>query len=146
MRFDLPDDGKHLAFVRPQPIRRSVLWRLPLSSPLVDLFTVYSPPLMEQQSGTPLAPVPGTRSLAAVPITNTAPPQYPHNDQQGQANSERSLPFAESLRPPPAYQLRRLIFTTYALDLNATFYVPHLPSYMEAALWEDKFCGTLNLV
>ncbi|VDL94181.1 unnamed protein product [Schistocephalus solidus] len=120
---------------------------MPLSSPVVDLFTVFSPTLKEQQPAGPLVPVSGTRSLAAVPKTNTAS-QYLFDDagDERQADADESLPSADSSRPRLAYQLRRLIFTTYALDLNATFYAPHLPSFVEAALWEDKFCGTLSLV
>uniref|UniRef100_A0A0X3P3L5 Uncharacterized protein n=1 Tax=Schistocephalus solidus TaxID=70667 RepID=A0A0X3P3L5_SCHSO len=140
----------HVATLQPSVVTFSgtkFLWRLPLSSPVVDLFTVFSPTLKEQQPAGPLVPVSGTRSLAAVPKTNTAS-QYLFDDagDERQADADESLPSADSSRPRLAYQLRRLIFTTYALDLNATFYAPHLPSFVEAALWEDKFCGTLSLV
>ncbi|BHF77458.1 hypothetical protein SprV_0602056300 [Sparganum proliferum] len=138
----------HVATLQPSVVTFSgtkFLWRLPLSSPVVDLFTVYSPPPMEQQPATPLVPLSDARSLSAVLDAGqpNAASQFPFDgdDDERDEDPDKSQP-----RSRRAYQLRRLIFTTYALDLNATFYAPHLPFYTEAALWEDKLCGPLNLV
>nr|VZI23992.1 unnamed protein product [Spirometra erinaceieuropaei] len=147
--FQSSSNLTHVATLQPSVVTFSgtkFLWRLPLSSPVVDLFTVYSPPLMEQQPATPLVPLSDARSLAAVLNADqpNAASQFPFDGDDDDERDED--PGKSQPHPRRAYQLRRLIFTTYALDLNATFYAPHLPSYIEAALWEDKLCGPLNLV
>nr|VZI41587.1 unnamed protein product [Spirometra erinaceieuropaei] len=147
--FQSSSNLTHVATLQPSVVTFSgtkFLWRLPLSSPVVDLFTVYSPPLTEQQPATPLVPLSDARSLAAVLNADqpNAASQFPFDGDDDDERDED--PGKSQPRPRRAYQLRRLIFTTYALDLNATFYAPHLPSYIEAALWEDKLCGPLNLV
>uniref|UniRef100_A0A5K3ENH0 Protein kinase domain-containing protein n=1 Tax=Mesocestoides corti TaxID=53468 RepID=A0A5K3ENH0_MESCO len=97
------------------------LWHLRLSSPIVDLFSVQPPPpppasFEEKVTSTP----PGQD--ASSPSTNDFLP----------VPSRRGADYVGS-----SHRLRRIIFTTYALVLNASYSLPHYPT--QSALWEEKF-------
>ncbi|KAL5964493.1 Serine/threonine-protein kinase/endoribonuclease IRE1 [Taenia solium] len=95
-----------------------VLWPLPLSAPVVDLFSVEAPP-----------PSPLHSRLKETAKRDYAPPSTA--DRFLPVKIQRDAQCAEQ-----SHRLRRIVFTTYALALNHSYALPHYPT--QSALWGEK--------
>lgn len=95
-----------------------VLWHLPLSAPVVDLFSVEAPPSF------PLHDMVGETEKRDYAAQSTADRFLPVKLQRDAQCAEQS------------HRLRRIVFTTYALALNHSYALPHYPT--QSALWEEK--------
>lgn len=115
--------GVFLIFISP------VLWHLPLNSPVVDLFSVQPLPH-------PPSPPPGSN-----------PPQKDGGESRG-VEAQNKFFLVPSERATvgvgglvEAHRLRRVVFSTYALDLNESYASSAAEdAALKAALWEEKLC------
>ncbi|CDI98001.1 serine:threonine protein kinase:endoribonuclease [Echinococcus multilocularis] len=95
------------------------LWHLPLSAPVVDLFSVEAPPPPPSPSK-----VGETEKRDQANSPSTADPFLPMTLHHGAQCAQQS------------HRLRRIVFTTYALVLNHSYTLPHYST--QSALWEAK--------
>ncbi|VDM25521.1 unnamed protein product, partial [Hydatigera taeniaeformis] len=96
----------------------TILWHLPLSAPVVDLFSVEAP----------------SPSLLNNKVSNKEKDDYPVP-----TTADRFLPVElhrDAQCVEQSYRLRRIAFTTYALSLNQSYALPHYPT--QSVLWEEK--------
>ncbi|KAL5103207.1 Serine/threonine-protein kinase/endoribonuclease IRE2 [Taenia crassiceps] len=111
----------HVATLEPSIVtyeRCKFLWHLPLSAPVVDLFSVEAPPPFPLHNKIGET---GRRDYAAPSTADRFLPVKLQRDAQCAEQSHR---------------LRRIVFTTYALALNHSYASPHYPT--QSALWEEK--------
>ncbi|KAM7534645.1 hypothetical protein Aperf_G00000109885 [Anoplocephala perfoliata] len=98
------------------------LWHLPLSAPVVDLFSIESP----------------------LESSWTSPSE---EDQLGKVQPDLNefLPMKRGVKcSATPYRLRRIVFTTYALSLNDSYSNPDQST--QSALWEAKLSGNTKFV
>ncbi|KAF7257899.1 hypothetical protein EG68_04810 [Paragonimus skrjabini miyazakii] len=143
-------DLQHIATTQPRLLTfrdRKLLWSLPLSSPVVGLYAVWNP---SQPSECRITPRPIAQSESLESLAESMVEQSPDtnaNLDEHRSSSARVVPECKthvkpSFSPHVPHVLKRIAFTTYALNLKNEILLS--PTFMNTRL-EAKFNSTLDL-
>ncbi|KAA3674285.1 uncharacterized protein DEA37_0001862 [Paragonimus westermani] len=141
---------QHIATTQPRLLTfrdRKLLWSLPLSSPVVGLYAVWNP---SQPSECRIAPQPIAQSEATESLSESTVEHSPdttvnldeHPSSSAPVVSDCKIHVKPSFSPHVPHVLKRIAFTTYALNLKNEILLS--PTFMNARL-EAKFNSTLDL-
>ncbi|KAF8561779.1 hypothetical protein P879_06520, partial [Paragonimus westermani] len=143
-------DLQHIVTTQPRLLTfrdRKLLWSLPLSSPVVGLYAVWNP---SQPSECRIAPQPVAQSEAPESLSQSTVEHSPdtsvnldeHRSSSAPVVSDCKIHVKPSLSPHVPHVLKRIAFTTYALNLKNEILLS--PTFMNTRL-EAKFNSTLDL-
>ncbi|KAF5401592.1 hypothetical protein PHET_05323 [Paragonimus heterotremus] len=143
-------DLQHIATTQPRLLTfkdRKLLWSLPLSSPVVGLYAVWNP---SQPSECRIAPRPIAQSESLESPSESMVEQSPdasanlneHRSSSAPVVPECKTQVKPSFSPHVPHVLKRIAFTTYALNLKNEILLS--PIFMNTRL-EAKFSSTLDL-